>query len=221
MNNRPHIVIITRTHNRPNGYIRNVFSVKNQSYKNITHFTICDNTNDILNYVSKISPIETIISVNNDECMKLYGGNTNPNTGKLTSHNLYFNYFQDNYLPSNCYIIYMDDDDFLHNTSTVQELVDMINQNDEDTLYLFKMNLMGNIIPEIVDDENKPKLGTIGGSCIMFHSKWRDVARWDMWKCGDFRVIDKLFKIIPKYKFIDKVVVVSPLAGNGNGIDIK
>jgi glycosyltransferase involved in cell wall biosynthesis len=212
------VTIVTRTHNRPYGFIRTLNSVKQQTYNNINHFVICDNSNDILSYVSKLVPITNIIKVDKDKLME-QPDIENPNTGKLTAHNLYFNYFQDNYLPKDTYVLYLDDDDYLSSPTIIEELVNEI--EDEDTLLFFNMNLMGNIMPGIVDDNNKPKIFTIGGSCLMFNSKWKEQATWDRFKCSDFRVIDRLFKTIPKYKFIDKVVVVSPAPGNGNGNDIK
>jgi glycosyltransferase involved in cell wall biosynthesis len=212
------ITIVTRTHNRPMGFMRMLHSIKNQTYKNINHFVICDDHNDILSYVGKLVPMQYIIQVDREKLLQ-QPDIDNPNTGKLSAHNLYFNYFQENFLPSDTYVLYLDDDDFLFSPTIIEELVNEI--EDEDTLLLFNMKLMGNIIPGIVDDNNKPRIGTIGSSCFLYNSKYKDKAVWDRYKCGDFRVIDSLFKSIPKYKFVDKVVVVSPVPGSGEGKDIN
>jgi len=215
----PHIVIITRTSNRPESHLRCVTSVKNQTYKTISHFHLCDNGNDIVKYVSKNVELNKIIEINSDDLKKQYN-TPNPNTGKYSPHNLYFNYFQDNFLPSNSWVIYLDDDDYLIDENAIQKIVDVINKNDEDTLIFFKMNLMGNIIPTIVNNENYPRIGTIGSSCLTFNSKYKQYATWDEWKCGDYRVIEKLFKVIPKNVFIDEVIAVAEIANNGNKKDI-
>ena len=213
----PLINILTRTSNRPNGFKRNYDSVHNQTYKNIRHIVSYDNDLD-LSYLNLYDNIDLIKInrdelINNDNCV-------NPNTGKYSPHNLYFNHMVKNI--SDGWVIYLDDDDTFAHPMVIEQIVNEINKIDEDTLIIWRFKLGTSLLlPMELSDEIPPSIGKIGGSCIAFNIKYKDYAVWDSWKCSDFRVIDRLFKNIPKYVFIKKTYVLAPIPGSGDKIDLK
>jgi glycosyltransferase involved in cell wall biosynthesis len=214
--NNPLINILTRTSNRPNGFDITYHSVKNQTYKNIKHIVSYDDDND-LSYLGNYGDIELVKIdkmglINNDNSVS-------PNTGKYSPHNLYFNEMV-KYIDSG-WIIYLDDDDEFTDETVIEKIVNVINENDEDTLIFWQFKLGENwILPKDISKNIPPVIGNIGGSTIAFNIKYKDIAIWDSWKCSDFRVIDKLYRSVPKIKFIKDVLVLAPIPGSGNKIDI-
>ena len=214
---KPLINILTRTSNRPKGFDKNVRCIQNQTYKNIKHIVSYDNKDD-LKYITKYDNI-VLIKIDRDSLIK-NDNYTNPNTGKYSPHNMYFNemikYVYEGW------VIYLDDDDYYINNNIIQKIVDKINETDDDTLLVWQFKLGNNlIIPKRFDRNNPPKLGSIDTSCVAFNVKYKNSFEWDSWKCSDYRVIKKLYNVIPKSIFINEVYVHAPTAGFGNRIDVK
>jgi len=214
---KPVINILTRTSNRPNGFDINYQSIHGQTYDNIKHIVAYDNDSD-LEYIKNCGDITTIKIdrqglIDNDQFI-------NPNTGKYSPHNMYFNEMIKEV--DEGWIIYLDDDDTFTHSMVIQQIVKEINNADDDTLFVWKFKLGTSLIlPKTFSDEQPPRLGGIGGSCMGFHIKHKDLAIWDSWKCSDFRVIDRLYKGIPNHKFINKLYVNAPVPGSGNKVDLK
>jgi hypothetical protein len=211
------INIITRTSNRPIGFERNYNSIKSQTYKNINHIVIYDNQNDYENYVSKYTGINTY-SVDRQNLIDNYKGPIFYDKMFWPSyHNLYFNPVLK--IVEDGWVIFLDDDDFFKNEFTVEEIVSHI--KDDDTMYIWKM-IVGStiVIPRNDAYQNKRlSLGNIGGSCFTVHSKWARTCEWDGFKCGDFRYIQSLDKIVPNKVWIDEIFIVVPQSGYGKKID--
>tara|TARA_R110000772_G_scaffold163069_1_gene274190 strand:- start:490 stop:1122 length:633 start_codon:yes stop_codon:yes gene_type:complete len=209
------INVITRTHNRPNGYKQNKdMLVKNglnilTPFNGVNHIVITDDENSV-NYIDgdyvfmekKIEPTtpKAIGAVN------------------WRPYNLYFN--QIKHKLKEGWIMYVDDDDRLYDETTLYKILDIIDKNNEDTLIYFQMEYSnGNRLP--VDNWNGiPRINQIGGSCFIFHTKYYDDAVWDEWSGGDFRVIEKLNNIIPNKIFIQKPMVYINSIGGGRRQDI-
>jgi hypothetical protein len=212
--NNPLINILTRTSNRSNYFNRCCDSIDAQTYKKINHIVATDNKNDIA-YVEK--RWRKPILINCEELIK------NDNSPKLTPpyspHNLYFNVMHNRIQDG--WVIYLDDDDYFRNKYTVERIVNLIDKANEDTMFIWRMTWGNGYLPIIIDKNNPPKLGEIGGSCFTFNKKYIEHINWDSWKCSDFRIIDKLYKIMPFKVFIPEVFIIVPIANGGNKRDIK
>ncbi len=214
---QPLINILTRTSNRPLGFKKNVDNIKNQTYKNINHIIGTDDKNSI-SYIEECGFKDYLFLdreniIKKDNC-------PNPHTGVYSPHNLYFNHMIKEI--SEGWVIYLDDDDTFTHTNTVEKIVDNINNNDEDTLIYWRMVYSnGRVLPINMGGNRLPILGGIGGSCFTFNCKYKNIAMWDSWKCGDYRLICKLHKKIPKKCWIPENFIYVPSQGMGNRKDIK
>jgi glycosyltransferase involved in cell wall biosynthesis len=212
----PLINIITRTSNRPKGFKINVDNIRNQTYKNINHIIITDDVNSE-KYIRETG-FDNYIKVDREKIIK-NDKSVNPNTGRYSPHNLYFNevlgYLEDGW------VIYLDDDDRFTSKDVVENIVNEINKVDEDTLIYWRMVYSnGRHLPLDMSKNKKPILGGIGGSCFTFNVKYKHLALWDGWKCSDYRVINKLHNNIPKKHWVPKNFIFVPSAGLGNRKDL-
>jgi len=217
-NDKPLINILTRTSNRPRGFRHNIESVRGQTYKNIRHIIYTDDQSSvsyIINEkISDYSLIDRNLIIKNDDQPK-------PKTGhRFLPHNLYFNRMIEDV--SDGWVIYLDDDDrFVHNR-VVEEIADIISKCNEDTLIYWRMVYSnGSYLPEVISENNPPRICQIGGSCMTFNIKYKYLAKWDGWNCGDFRVIERLHENIPNKIWIPKNYIYVPSAGFGDRKDIS
>lgn len=212
------INIITRTSNRPNAFKRNVQSVKNQTYKNYRHIVLYDEIDDYQKYLKNYDGIE-LHFVNKNKLLNDYNGIEldDPNFW-LTPYNLYCNVGLD--LVKDGWIIFLDDDNYLLNETSLEEITKQL--NDEDCAYIWKIEYddLSTIPSEKSFIDKKIILGDIDTQCITFHFKWAKYCKWDKYKCSDFRFIVCLTKHIPKGEFIDKRFIKVPYAGFGKKNDI-
>ena len=212
--NNPLINILTRTSNRPNAFYLNKSTVRSQSYKNIRHIVSVDDEFTEA-YVKTYSDVDYITinknSIINDD------NSINPNTGKYSPHNLYFN-------PLMCevkegWIMILDDDDRFSNGNSLETIVNSI--KDEDTMVIWQMRFPnGMALPPTNLINEPPKLGTIGSPCILFHSKYLGDTKWDGWKCGDFRFINSIYNKVPNKVTIPEMLVTIGQIGDGNRSDL-
>jgi len=212
----PLINIITRTSGRPNAFKRCVNSIKEQTYQNINHIIITDDENNF-GYI-KENGYDNPYLVNREELIK-NDKSIDPGTGPYSPHNLYF--IEVKHLITDGWVMYLDDDDLFNKETALDEIKDIINNVDEDTIIYWQMVYEnGMVLPQIINSKNPPRIGGIGSPCFTFHSKWIKYAQWDGWKCSDFRVINSLHNKIKKFKFTPKPLVLIPKAGFGNKNDI-
>jgi hypothetical protein len=227
-NKNPLINVVTRTSGRPEFFKRNVNSINSQTYKNIRHVIITDSKDNVSyiknNGIEEYYIYDPIYLVKNDKTK-------DPKTGRLSAHNLYFNEVHKEIKEG--WIIYIDDDDYFMDQHSLSKLVTHINKYNEDTLIYFQMEWGSKNIKIPSEIKNRkvlfpfgsekwtPQLARIGGSCLIFHSKYKDFAMWDKWKCSDFRVISKLHNKIPNKVCIVEPFVKVPLAGKGERNDLK
>jgi hypothetical protein len=212
----PIINILTRTSNRPNGFKKNRESILNQTYKNINHIICTDDKNSIP-YIEE-NGITNYLLVNKEELIE-NDKSIDPKTGRYSPHNLYFNEMIK--LVESGWIIYLDDDDKFIDNTCVEQIVNIINNNDDDTIIYWRMLYgNGNFLPKDMSNNAKPILGGIGSPCFTFNIKYGKDILWDGWKCGDFRVIETLHKIIPKKVWYPKNLIYIPSAGFGDRKDI-
>jgi len=130
--------------------------------------------------------------------------------------NTYFNiahqYVQDGW------IYYIDTGDVLEDKRCLEDLSKEILNHDEDTLHVFKLMNRGRAwttpqeeFMRMYKEVGYPlAVGECSGSCICFHSKYKEKIVWDEWRYGDYRVIKKLEKIIPKRNLFDRIILYTP-----------
>ncbi len=213
--NKPLINVLTRSSNRPHGFARVRNSIKKQSYKKINHIVSYDNKKT-KEYLSAYHNINTIKI--DREFLIINDKSINPNTGIYSPHNLYFNRMLRKV--SDGWIMFLDDDDFFTDERSVEKIVNKI--KNDDTLIIWQMNFpKRGPVPDNEHIENYPKLGHIGSPCFLFHSKYKDIALWDAWKCADYRYVSKLYETIPNKVYIKETLVEIGQIGFGNQTDIN
>lgn len=215
----PKINILTRTSNRPIGFRRCAESISNQTYKNINHIVSYD-TNDDLKYLNEYSNIQ-ILKIDPEEIkaeVELHGVPEHVKRMKrFAPYNLYMNKLLD--MVSDGWIMILDDDDCLAHANVIENIISHI--TNEDTILIWKMKFAdGRVLPLPEFYASKvPALGKIGSPCFLFHSKWKDHARWDPFKGGDFRYLNNIYNSIPYSNWIDAIYV--HLSPNGPGFGTK
>jgi hypothetical protein len=212
--NKPLVNILTRTSNRPIAFSLNKLSVRSQTYDNIRHIVSVD---DELSekYVKGYNDID-YITINKEDIIK-NDKSVNPNTGKYSPHNLYFNELMSKV--NGGWVMILDDDDRLSNSRVIETIMDKL--TNEDTIAIFQMRFPGNIpIPSNGTVNQPPRIGNIGSPCFIFHSKYLKDLKWDGWKCGDFRFIEKVYNKIPNKVAIEKMLVTSGQIGDGKKSDL-
>lgn len=212
--NEPLINILTRTSNRPNAFKRCYDSIHNQTYKNIRHLVSYDDVKD-LNYLNNYKNID-LCKINKLKLIYL-DESKNPNTGKYSPHNLYFNEMHK--FIKEGWVMYLDDDDYLANETVLEEIVSSINPNTDFILWQMKF-VNGNLIPSNDTINDKPKLGNIGSPCVMFKYNLLNNTIWDGYKCADFRFIYDIYNKSTVKKIIKKPMVIVGQIGDGNKGDV-
>jgi len=209
------INIITRTSKRPNGYRQN----RDMLIKNGLNLSIPFSQ---VNHIIITDDIESIDYIDSDYI--LMNKKNSPDTKKPIEsfiwrpYNTYFNKVK--HLLKEGWIMYIDDDDRLYNESILSKLIDITSNYNEDTLIFFQMEYAdGKRLPQDNWD-GIPKLNQIGGSCLIFHTKWYEHAIWDEWSASDYRVIKKLYDILPNKVFIKEPMVYINQIGGGKQTDL-
>ena len=116
------------------------------------------------------------------------------------------------------WILYLDDGDILEENNSLNKLIEEIKRHDEDTLHIFKLMNRGRTFTTpregIWNTHYKVGhplvLGECSGSCILFHSKWKEYTKWDEFRKADYRTVRSLETIIPKRNLFDEVIIYTP-----------
>ncbi len=217
----PLLNILTRTSNRPNGFKRNVQSIVNQTYKNVNHI-VCTDDEQSISYI-KENGITDYVFIDSKELKLLLEGHQPPGQHdqhvmeRYAPHNLYFNKIHK--LINAGWIIYLDDDDMLFDENSLMNVASFINHHDEDTLIIWRMSLLGGIIPNKLG--LPPQYGQIGSPCFTFHKKHIEHATWDCWKGDDFKVVSHLYGKIPKHTWYPTVIALVTSVGSGLRRDVS
>lgn len=180
------INILTRTHNRPNRFEICRNSVTEQTYKNINHIVGSVDCDYYPAYVKLKEQTET------GQKPSGYGCSPAP-------YNLHLNELAKGVKSG--WVMYLDDDDKLTSDSSIQTIVDSIDNDNQ--LLLWRVSINGFVVPD-GDYWGKIEVGHISGIGFAFHSKHLPVD-WGGWTCGDFKVIKELSKKL-EIKLIDKVL---------------
>ena len=116
------------------------------------------------------------------------------------------------------WILYLDDGDIFENDTSIKKLIDEINNHDEDTLHIFKLMNRGRLWTTPREGIWRTHLslghplilGECSGSCICFHSKWKEHTKWDEFRKSDYRTARALESIIPKRNLFDEIIIYTP-----------
>ena len=211
---KPLLNILTRTSNRPNAFELNKTTIRTQTYPNIRHI-VCVDDELSENYVKQYNDVDYIV-IDREEIIK-NDNSVNPNTGKYSPHNLYFNKLMDEV--NEGWVMILDDDDRLSNSKSIEKIMDKI--EGEDSMVIFQMRFPNNRpIPSNGSLKQRPRIGNIGSPCIVFHSKHLEGVKWDGWKCGDFRFIEKIYNKVKTVVTMQQMLVTIGQIGDGNRGDI-
>jgi hypothetical protein len=206
------INILTRTSNRPVGFKNCRQSVVKQTYKNVKHFVTYETDLD-LNYIKNSDVIK--IKVQKPKEVKKSEGLI------YAPYNLYCNELLSNI--DEGWILFLDDDNNLLHNRVLEEIVSEVKKADTDTIFIWQMRYPNGYVLPLKKHfrEEKIEINNIDTSCFIFHSKYKDVAKWDEWKASDFRFLKSLFGNIPNKKWIEKVYIQLNNYGDyGNRNDI-
>jgi len=214
--NSPLINILTRTSNRPNGFKRCHDSILNQTYKNIRHLVSYDNDKD-LNY---LKDIKDKYKANKDILLKEY---KHPlNRAATFPYNLYINHLIKQVEEG--WIMIIDDDDYLYDNNSIENLVKHINTKNKDTIFIFQAEYpTKRKIPDLGSYRIKrPRRGNISSCCFIFHESYRGKAHFPPVKAGDFDFINVLYSKYNSKIWIPEIFVkFGNLGGLGKRKDIK
>lgn len=111
------------------------------------------------------------------------------------------------------WVMYLDDDDMLMTPTSVQEIVDEI--DNEDQLLIWKVRISTWTAPNDKHFGKVIKKGQVSGIGILFHSKYLPVP-WQAIPAGDFHVIEYLSKKL-KVKWVNKVLTGTQGGQNHHG----
>lgn len=203
------INILIRTHRRPKGFGRLIESIRSQTYKNYRIIVSVDDEFS-MNYVRKMG-IDDYVYINREN-MTLFGVHI-IKSSPVAIYNLYFNHLLT--IPLEGYVYCMDDDDYFANENSLQEIADSI---EEDTLCIFKMHMQGGNYDIPSHSFGKQiTIADVGTPCFCVHSKYASQILWGSSYTADGEYIIELSKIVPKLKWVDKVVYIVPQSNVGMG----
>lgn len=197
----PVINILTRTSGRPLGFKRCYESIFTQTYRNIRHIVSYDSPED-LSYLNDY-PIEKK-RVRKAGRLRKWLLHRQKSYVKYEPYNLYCNTLLREVKDG--WIIFLDDDDMLLNEKVIELAVEKIKSQDEHTLLVWQTIYPdGKVIPEdSFFNHQKVIYKHIDTACFTFHSKYKNVVKWDAWQGADFRFVRNLAEIIPKQKWIKR-----------------
>lgn len=210
----PVINILTRTSNRPNGFKRCRESIVNQTYKNIRHLVSIDNLNDE-EYV-KSHNVEYFFM--DKEAISKEPDIPDPKTGNRFIYNLYLNRLINEIKEG--WVIILDDDDYFADSNCVQKIVNTIN-NTTDMIFWQMKYPNGQTLPSLQELGTPPKLARIGMPCFTIHSGIAKTIKFDGWKCGDFRFIQKAYSKTGAKKVLREIIINLGGAGLGMKKDVE
>ncbi len=210
INKDPVINILVRTSGRPKYFNNCINSIISQTYKNVNIFcSIDDNSNYTIKY-----PVYPVNVVSKKDIKPVDKGET---YGKPFPYNLYLNDLQAKV--NSGIIMYLDDDDAFNNTKALEIIAKESKTND---LLFWKVKCNERIIPNANNWGDRPVCCDISGIGLAFNSEYREFAKWEAYKRGDYRVANNLYEKIQKIKYIDKVLTRTQSGQNaGNRKDRK
>lgn len=195
----PVINILTRTFKRPKSFAKCRESIMSQTYIQGT-----GKFNDRSMKINHIVGSEV-------KCDYFPAVKLSKKEGKLLPWNLHLNDLGK--LVKSGWVMYLDDDDKLMSPTSVQEIVDAIDH--EDQLLIWKVQISTWTAPNDKHFGKIIKKGQVSGIGILFHSKHLPVP-WQAKPAGDFTVIEHLSKKL-EVKWVNKILTGTQGGKNHHG----
>ena len=205
--------ILTRTNSRPNYFFLCHESIKKQVFADesikINHFISVDD-NNTMNYLKYYDNIKTV----EVEKIPKKHGNEFP-------YNLYLNAMVSHI--EDGWIMVLDDDDKFYKNDSLKILKKHINENNEDTMFIWRVRVGARLIPSDLNFEKRQiKRADICNIGFMIHSKHKDKLVWKNIRAGDFKVIEELSKTLNTVWLDEIITSTNNNAGNfGNQRDTR
>lgn len=207
------IAVITRTSNRPNYFNRCYNSVKSTSGVT-SHHVLYDSPTDI-SYLSDKNVIHHYI----DKNKFLSYNEAAPASARppmLSLHNLYFNEVYDKITEP--WVYHLDDDNYLVPNSFNKIMPYLTSDVD---MLICNINHFTGTLPRSNDFNHKTiRVGGIDTGCFFVRRDLISKVKWDGWKCGDFRVIEKCSKLSKKTVWVNIPVMNMDKQNLGNRNDL-
>jgi glycosyltransferase involved in cell wall biosynthesis len=220
----PLINIITRTRNRPGFFQLNVSSLNQQTYKNLHHivtYQVDEDIDYISNYKYSNTTLVKVPNLIKDNSLEK---DIEGLTLTHSPYNLFINEAHKSIKEG--WVMYLDDDDILSFTNTIEFLVSEINKYDLETKHLWKVQFPNWTTPTDFYFrsyiEGKPfKNSQISMIGMLFHSSHLDKIQFHEWACGDYFAFKELDKKLPKRNMIDlPLTKITTVPGGGQRKDI-
>ena len=137
--------------------------------------------------------------------------------GLNAPYNLYLNTLMEEVKEG--WIAYQDDDDYYCKSDVFEKIVSKIKDNDN--LILWNHHAPKKIVPAKENFGKLPVNCDIAGNAFMFHSKHKELAIWEPYRKGNWRVCCKLYKKL-KPIWINELFCKTqiPIAGYGQRKDL-
>jgi glycosyltransferase involved in cell wall biosynthesis len=207
--NFPLLNILIRTSNRPNYFRRLMENIESQHYKNYRLIISADSV-ETTKYAAKYAGDKATIV----EVPKLY------RTPEQTfPWNLYLNDLMDEVKDG--WIMFMDDDDQYTDASTFNMITAYL--PDENSMLVWRLRFPdGRYVPALEYLGKTPFFRKqIAMPCFAFHSKWKNMIRFDGQRAGDFRVTNQLQKFLNVEWLGLDLVQLDNFGNVGKQIDLK
>ena len=137
--------------------------------------------------------------------------------GKPFPSNAYMNDLQE--LVSEGIIMYLDDDDHFFAKDAIKKIVTEYKAGNE--LIFWQVRIGRKLFPSNEYFGKEPKLFNISGIGYAFDAKYKELARWEPYKRGDYRVAKKLWDNIENIGHIKEVLTSCQKGSHfGNRIDL-
>jgi len=202
--NNPIVNILVRTSNRPKFFENCICSILKQNYKNINIFVSIDNKQN--DYTVKY-PVYPVFVDRKRDIKPIFN---DVNYGTIFPSNLYFNEMYK--FVKNGLIMFLDDDDILNSENDIDKIVSEYKKGNE--LIFWKVRIKEKTHPSVKNFGLAPVVCDISGIGLAFDSKHKDLAIWEAYKRGDYRVALNLYNKIEKKAWINEVLALSQSGAN-------
>lgn len=182
------INILIRTSNRPEHFLKCIYSIKQQEYTNY-NVIICYDDDNSLSYLRDFESCDKItyfpIFIESKEKYKF---------------NLYCNILMNKV--EDGWIIFLDDDDILSHNQVLSIIND--NLNNINSMYLWNYLRADKLI--YPKDINNIKLGEIDTTSVCFHNTHKNKSLWPSKMCGDYTFYNGLISNGLNTQYIDFIL---------------
>lgn len=187
--------ILIRTSNRPNFFKKCIQSIQKQTYKNINIWVSVDRPNNDYTIPYPVYPI----FVNREQTI---GQAKDETYGKPFPFNLYFNEMHKKIKDG--IIFYLDDDDRYIDEYAIEKVVNEYKNGNE--LIFWRARVGEYEIPYPENFGREPILFQCSTISFAFDVKYKNVAVWEGFKRGDYRVAKKLYEKIKNVGYINEIL---------------